>query len=225
MGRHRSRSKIKLSSPGTVLAASLCLVVVTVGLVLWFLNLGPRFPEISYVPDRGWADPGGEIAKGPPAVARPGVQDAPMSGAQDGLRTAGRPGLSGEAGVSTAQLSKEEKLAAIGQKYEFLLKNLKSCYEAELNRLIQHARNDYQAAGRGEKDISLSRLAVEYYRAGRALEKECDRRFDGLLENMKKELKMHGLPLDLAHQAEKEYIDQKNRARKEILVKIARHGG
>lgn len=217
MGRRRKRHKFIFSLPSFVLAASVCLVVIAVGLLLWSMNRIPQLPDISYVPKQVVVDPGGANPKGPKVDTRPG--------GWENLPETSPPLITGGGGTSLSQLSQDERLISIGHKYQILFGSLKNSYEAELNRLMEFARNDYQAAMRGEKDVSRASLAVGYYQAGRALEKECDQRFKGLLEQMEKELKLYGLPLDIARKAEKEYTDQKSRARKELFMKIARLGG
>lgn len=217
MRRRRKRLKFKISLPSFVLAASICFVVITVGLLLWSMNRSPQLPDISYVPKQVVAGPEGANTKGSKTDTQPGGWGNPP--------VTSPPLITGGGGTSISQLSQEEILFSIGEKYQILFRSLKNSYEAELSRLVEFARNDYQAASRGEKDISRSSLAVGYYKAGRALEKECDQRFKGLLDQMEKELKLYGLPLDIARKAEKEYADQKSKARKELLMKIARLGG
>jgi hypothetical protein len=51
------------------------------------------------------------------------------------------------------------------------------------------------------------------------LEKDCDLIFNYVLEEMRRELAVNGLPADLAEQAENEYKAQKSNMRVEILSK------
>lgn len=129
-----------------------------------------------------------------------------------------------ENSISTnPELSDEEKLALIETKYRLYFSNLRNAYQGELNRLVESAKGDYAAAKSDRKDISLSRLAIEYINAGRNLEKEADKSFNNILDEMRSELKANELPVNLAREAEKEYQEQKKILRKDMMQQVARY--
>lgn len=185
-----------------ILAISLLAVAAITVAVLLFLNRGPDFPSISYVPDSNIGILPGE---------RPG--DLPDKA---GLP----PWPEGSSVRISPYLNGEEKTEAISKKYMVYLHYLKDSYEKELGRLIESAKKDYSAVKRGRMHVPLAKLAEEYIKAGEALEKECDRSFNRIISAMKSELNSHNLPDYPVKQAEKEYEDRKERARNEILEKV-----
>ncbi len=208
--KRRSRGKRFYSFwtdlPKVITVVSLIVVVLVVGSVLLIINQTPKFPDISYVPKKEWG----------------GIDWSNASEKQaklpDFLETfTESTGTSGESWGSTAPMSKAEKYDAINKKYKNAFSDLKKFYEAELNRLMEHAKMDYQASKNGTKDIAISALATQYLEAGKNLEKDCDFIFNSVLEEMKRELAANGLPADLAKQAENEYKAQKSNMRVEII--------
>lgn len=206
----------RLIKPITVLIATLCLTAGIMSLVVWNMSKGPDFSgiNITYVQD--------EISDS--ALWQIGLSAAGESGGSDasGAGTTGEPPGSADMPQVRPRMSDSEKLEAIEKKYTVLYNGLKTVYLKELDRMIKHAKNDYEAIRSGKREVSVSGLVIEYMRAGRALESNCDGKFNSLLKEMKNELIINNLPLDLADQAEKEYNDQKSRARKDILTKVAR---
>ncbi len=191
-----------------VMSLSIIIVILVIGSVLWFINREPDFPDISYVPNNDW----GEVDWSKDSSDNPELSSF--------LETFDEAPKSGEVSIEPLpQISKEERLKAINQKYKNAFQSLEKFYEIEINRLIEFAKRDYQAAKDGLTDVPISTLVSQYYQAGRNLEKNSDQRFNYVLEEMKKELKTYGLSMEVINQIEKEYTDQKNSLRKEILSK------
>jgi len=123
----------------------------------------------------------------------------------------------------TPQSNKLDKKSIIEKIYTQIFISMEAQYRQELNRLMESAKADYIAVKRGQKDISISRLAVEYVSAGRQLEKEADRNFNRMLGNLRSELKAQGLPMDMADQAQRQYNEQKSQMREELLQQVERY--
>lgn len=186
------------------IAAAMCVAVIVIGSLL----SSSKYQPISYVPrEEGLLLP------------RPGM-DAQEQGAEDGVESDTR--YNNEIIINVPDhLGKEEKLALFEIKYRNLFGSLQNNYQRELSRLMDSAKKDYIASVNGQKDISISRLVVEYASVGRQMEKEADQNFNKILGEMKVELRSHDLPLEMAKQAEREYKEQKNRLRRDVLQQVA----
>ncbi|TYO93255.1 hypothetical protein [Desulfallas thermosapovorans] len=121
------------------------------------------------------------------------------------------------------ELNKTEKKAIIENTYTKIFSTMEARYRQEINRLVESAKADYIAVQKGQKDISIGRLALAYVDAGKQLEKEADRSFNRVLGNMRAELQAQGLSTDMADRAEKHYKEQKSQLRKEMLQQMARY--
>lgn len=109
----------------------------------------------------------------------------------------------------------------IALKYKSLFAKLQSEYQAELNNMLKSAKADLERAQKDESAASLAKLALHYLNRGRAMEKECDKRFYSQLKDMEKELRRENMPTGLVGAAEKEYKRMKAQ-RKEDLMSIAK---
>ncbi len=131
---------------------------------------------------------------------------------------------SGDLNISyDPQLDKLDKKSIIEDIYTRIFTSMEAQYKQELNRLLESAKSDYIAVKSGQKNISIGRLALEYINAGKQLEKDADRNFNRVLGDLRSELKTQGLPMDMADQAERHYIEQKSRMRKDMLLQVARY--
>ncbi|WP_347489300.1 hypothetical protein ABDB91_19070 [Desulfoscipio sp. XC116] len=123
------------------------------------------------------------------------------------------------------QSDKADKKNIVENTYMRIFTSMENRYRRELTRLLDSATADYIAVKKGQKDISIGRLALEYINAGKQLEKDADRNFDRVLGDLRSELKEQGLPMDMADQAQEHYKDLKSQLRKDMLQKVARYAG
>ncbi|NTW06196.1 MAG: hypothetical protein HGA27_08800 [Peptococcaceae bacterium] len=209
--RKKRSGRTRKLSPGAVVIISVLMVMLASGGLIWFLNQGPDFPDISYVPKNNWGGIDWSDNSPEDYSQLPAFLDSFASGT----------GGSGLYGKPLPSMSEGERLTAINQKYKGAFNSLESFYNGEIARLVGAAKRDYQASKDGLKDTSTTALAVQYYSAGQSLERDCDRKFEYVLNEMKKELKINGLPMDLATQAQEKYSAQKSARRTEILMKGA----
>ena len=192
-------------------------IVISITVIVLLLNSGPNLPPVSYVPRQiDISIPGEEINNAPEAG-----QDSNNGPDKDAAEP--RSGGWGTRMVIPPDLSNEEKLALIEKNYKKALNNLSDAYLKEINRLIKCAKEDYLTAKNGHKDTSVSKLALEYFKLGQSLEKDCDRNFYRIMDAMKNDLSSNNLPLDMADQAEQAYKEQKSQARKEIMAMVTRY--
>jgi len=122
-----------------------------------------------------------------------------------------------------SESNKVDKKSIIENAYTRIFTSMEAQYRQELNRLVELAEADYIAVKKGQKDIPISRLALEYVNEGRQLEKDADRNFNKILGDLRSELSVQGLPMDMAEQAERHYKEQKSQMRKELLQQMARY--
>jgi len=125
--------------------------------------------------------------------------------------------------VYAPQSNKADKKSIIEKIYTRIFTSMEAQYKQELNRLLESAKSDYIAVKSGQKNISIGRLALEYINAGKQLEKDADRNFNRVLGDLRSKLKTQGLPMDMADQAERHYIEQKSQMRKDMLLQVARY--
>ncbi len=125
--------------------------------------------------------------------------------------------------VYAPQSNEADKKSIIEKIYTQIFESMEAQYKQELNRLVESAKADYIAVKRGQKDITISRLALDYVNEGKKLEKDADQEFFRILGNLRSELKVQGLPMDMADQAEKHYKEQKSQMRKDLLMQLARY--
>ncbi|MBF8983002.1 hypothetical protein IZY60_05585 [Lutibacter sp. B2] len=107
----------------------------------------------------------------------------------------------------------------IVQKYTKQFANLKSEFNGKLATLLGEAKGEYNALSDEDKMSEKFSLGLKYLKKGKALEKECDGRFYGVLDEMKKELEENEYSLDSAGTAKAEYKKQKSERRKALMKK------
>lgn len=105
----------------------------------------------------------------------------------------------------------------IEEKYIALLQSLASGYEVKLDNLMAAAVSQYQTARQADPNADVTGIINEYYRAGRALEAECDSQFYSILAEFESELSAHSFPLDMAVQAREAYEARKSARAGQIL--------
>lgn len=118
----------------------------------------------------------------------------------------------------------EEIEAGIVKKHTELFTNLKNEYEIKINEFIEKGKTEYLSLSEEERKKQKLKLGIKYLKLGRALESECDEKFYGLLDQMKKELKENDLKMDSADEAEKQYKTEKSERRKQLLEKAMEKG-
>lgn len=96
--------------------------------------------------------------------------------------------------------------------YNEIFENLKSEFETELDTLIKQAIEEHSS-----KKISKTKLADKYLFLGSELEKSCDKRFYGLLDSMKDELKSNGYDSLITDEIKKYYVSFKNSRKMDLI--------
>lgn len=196
-----------------ILIGALVCIAVVVAVSLLGNN---DFQPISYNPaggDPSGATPGGDVRPGWDVEI--GDLDWPSYVT---FTPAGNVNISYDPGLNNA-----EKKAIIENTYTKIFSSMEARYRQEINRLVESAKADYIAVKKGQRDISIGRLALAYVDAGKQLEKEADRNFNKVLGDMRAELQAQGLSTGMADQAEKHYKEQKSQLRKEMLQQMARY--
>jgi|GEM_PF-2418472 len=107
----------------------------------------------------------------------------------------------------------------IVNKYTAQFNALKNESMSRLKSLALEAAGEYKNLSSKKSSAVLS-LAYSYLNKGKALEEECDKKFEAILSNMEKELKENNLSLAAVEVAKKEYQTQKN-VQKSYLLKEA----
>lgn len=88
-------------------------------------------------------------------------------------------------------------------------------YEAKLDSLILIGYKEYQSG-----EISNTKLANKYINEGTRLEKESDKNFNNLLNEMKKELKSQGHNTDITEDLKVYYKTYKNSTKSKYMRKV-----
>ncbi|WP_027364678.1 hypothetical protein [Desulfotruncus alcoholivorax] len=182
-----------MKNPKFLIAATSLLCVIGISLLLLINNAGPGGSDLTknY---HGMTNPAGE----------PGSSGAPgtfQGGA--GIDLLPGPGDLSQLGSGVEQ----EKYKAILLKYTALFSNLQSEYTGKLNNLLKRAQVDVKNSGGQKKEVI--KIAYRCITEAKALEKECDAKFYGILSDMENELKQGHFPLDVVDEAESQYRQQK----------------
>ncbi|QZY55348.1 hypothetical protein [Crassaminicella profunda] len=113
------------------------------------------------------------------------------------------------------QLTEEEIVA----KYTGQFTALRGEFEGKLGGLIGEAKGEYNALSEDDKSSGKLSLGFKYLKKAKGLEKECDGRFDAVLEEMKKELTLGGFSTDAAVKAKAQYKNEKSERRTSLMKK------
>jgi len=115
----------------------------------------------------------------------------------------------------------DDRYKQIVLKYKSRFARLESEYRGKLNSLLANARVEFERTQEDGSKFSLAKLGWDYYKRGKALEKECDAKFYDILEQMEKELRGSDLPLGIVKEVKAEYEAQKGK-RQDQLMSIAK---
>ncbi|WP_066634926.1 hypothetical protein [Desulfolucanica intricata] len=118
---------------------------------------------------------------------------------------------------------KDQKLQQIKNKYKSKLISLQGEYENRLNGLLETAKAEYRVVKEGGSNSEVAVLAQKYIGAGRALEADCDRKFNTIVNNMEAELKRNGLSTDIVQTVRQGYEQAKSERRKYLMGKALKY--
>lgn len=93
-------------------------------------------------------------------------------------------------------------------------------FENKVNIMIDEAKAEYLALSPEKRNKEKYNLAFKYMAKAAELEKECDKRFETILEDMKKELKSHRLSTSSVKVARQQYKEEKSARRKALMAKV-----
>jgi len=124
--------------------------------------------------------------------------------------------------VAKEKLPKSHKektvtVSDIEERYSPRFLALKDEFNGELNSLIVQGLEEYGTYQQNNIDPPLIKLVLKYLSLGRALEDECDRRFNNLVGQMKQELSANSLPVNLIKKAERQYENQKLQEKRQLI--------
>ncbi|WZL73714.1 hypothetical protein QBE52_02970 [Clostridiaceae bacterium 35-E11] len=125
---------------------------------------------------------------------------------------------------SPKPLTPKELERQIIAKYTEKLTNLKNKYQGKLNALIAEAKAEYHGLSEEDRKKSKLSLGLKYLKKGKKLEESCDNEFDGIVEQMKQELKKNNLSQDSVKRARDQYAEEKSARRKYLLEKALNKG-
>ncbi len=110
----------------------------------------------------------------------------------------------------------DDRYKQIVLKYKSRFARLESEYRGKLNSLLANARVEFERT-QDDGKFSLAKLGWDYYERGKALEKECDAKFNEILGQMEKELRGSDLPLGIIKEVKSEYEAQKGKRRDQLM--------
>ncbi len=107
----------------------------------------------------------------------------------------------------------------IVSKYVNRFAALRNEYNGKLYGLLEQAKKEYLDLSQKKGKKAQFGLALKYFKKGRALENECNKRFNKILSQMKVELKKNNLPTNSIKTAKNQYRAEKNKMRKYLVNK------
>ena len=191
----------------TIAAAIVCILLVSA--VIFMVNSGGKVsPEVgTYTGESDSTSEAGE--KEPSQTGNENPGDAPGDSEDLEIYSLGGDG------------PEDDRYKQIVLKYKSRFARLESEYRGKLNSLLANARVEFERTQEDGSKFSLAKLGWDYYKRGKALEKECDAKFYDILEQMEKELRGSDLPLGVIKEVKAEYEVQKDK-RQDQLMSIAK---
>jgi hypothetical protein len=111
---------------------------------------------------------------------------------------------------------------AIKAKYYPAFEKLRNIANARLDQLAANAKKEYQKSKK-EGNPPLSDIIARYSSAAKKLQSKVDETFYSLLGQMKHDLQVASLPLDLVEIAEDTYQNAKRQKRVELMEKMSKN--
>jgi hypothetical protein len=154
-----------------------------------------------------------------PHTSREAVGDGHRQAAHPNNESPVAPELTGN-----TQVTKEQHLAAIKQKYKVRFKGMERDYQGKLKGLIGEAHQEYIAMNEGHLETSKVELAAKYLRMAKQMEKEADKQFYNALAQMEQELEDHEISTEkILQQAKLEYKQRKDNQRAALMKKFTQN--
>lgn len=117
--------------------------------------------------------------------------------------------------------SDKMSVAKVREKYDPAIADLEDQAHDNLDALIELAVSEYLEMEANDQKISYPYFYNKYTSAASKLEQRTDKIFYALMEVMKQELKVHGLPTKATESMSKEYENRKDKLRRDILKQTA----
>lgn len=155
------------------------------------------------------------------AVASVSSENKGTNGLQTKTDAGGNTAVKSIAALAGKNSKDKMTVGDVRAKYDPAIADLEAQAHQKLEELIDLALSEYLEMEANDQKISYPYFYNKYSSAASKLEGRTDKMFYALMEVMKQELKIHGLPTAETESMSKEYEDRKNKVRRDILKQTA----